>query len=154
MAICLAILLGPFLGRLVRKAHRELPDGLPLSIASRRAVQEKLNPDYATIAALSSFLSEPSARPGDIYVMGNPLIYLFGNRNQAVPILGWSLEMFLPDIWDDLHQQLAQKRPVYIFLDNTYQPLLQTRGARVQHLLQSRYDVLSVQATGTWYALR
>jgi len=100
-----------------------------------------------------AYLSRPQARPGPIYVFGDPRMYYFSGRDQAVPINGWSPQLFLPAHWHALHVQLAAAAPPYIFVDDDYAPRV-ARSPELVAFLGSAYQRAATTSAGTWFERR
>jgi hypothetical protein len=80
-----------------------------------------------------------------IYVFGNPLIYLVAQRKQALPIHGWSWEVYPEQLWAELPRQLEVARPAYVFLARYYRrifPQTPPFGPQVIDYLDRNYHVL------------
>lgn len=130
-----------------------MKSGLALEPEQRLQYQMLIQDDYKVALDEIAIISKPDSQPGDIFVMGNPLIYYLSGRNQAGPINGWSLEWLMPFQWQELHQQLRTYKPVYIFVDYTYQWLLAEKGADIMRMMEQDYVQLHQSDVGTWYEL-
>lgn len=115
--------------------------------------EDRFNGDYRIIRKEAAFLSEQGSRPGDIYVCGNPLYYHLSGRGQAVALNGWALELYLPEMWDRLAEQLAKARPPYLFVDVDYRDVIRTRAPIVSGVLQRNYRLLHQSQGGDWYII-
>jgi hypothetical protein len=120
-----------------------------LSESGQRRYQAAVSPYYQDAIEETTFLNQPKSRPGPIYVMGHPIFYLISNRAQAVPLNGWSPEIFLKEQWVTLAQQINEAKPSYIFVDtrwrNEYIP------ASFYPSLDSRYQLIRQSEAGSWY---
>lgn len=130
-----------------------MKSGLALQPGQRLQYQMLIQDDYETSLDEIALISKPDSQSGDIFVMGNPLIYYLSGRNQAGPINGWSLEWLMPFQWQQLEQQLITYKPVYIFVDHTYQWLLAEKGADIISMMKQDYVQLNESDTGTWYEI-
>ena len=128
-----------------------LKSGLALQPEQRLQYQMLIQDDYKISLDEIALISKPDSQTGDIFVMGNPLIYYLSGRNQAGPINGWSLEWLMPFQWKELEQQLITYKPVYIFVDHTYQWLLAEKGTDILEMMQQNYTQLNESDTGIWY---
>ncbi|NEQ52169.1 MAG: hypothetical protein F6K11_18850, partial [Leptolyngbya sp. SIO3F4] len=146
------LLLVPSLGLSVKSLWL-MKSGLALQPEQRLQYQMLIQDDYKISLDEIALISKPGNQAGDIFVMGNPLIYYLSGRNQSGPINGWSLEWLMPFQWEELAQQLATYQPVYIFVDHTYQWLLAEKGADIINMMDQDYVQLSESDTGTWYEL-
>jgi hypothetical protein len=109
--------------------------------------------DYALYRNVARFLDRPNARPGSIYVFGNPLIYLFSGRPQALTINGWTSQFFLRSQWVSLAPQIAERRPAYIFVNPAYFDLINEREPELKSVLERMYALADTTADGRWYEL-
>jgi hypothetical protein len=124
---------------------------LPVTPASQLQYQLQKSSIYREVAAEVAFLREPGARPGAIYVMGNPLFHLLSDRQQAVPLIGWIPEMLLPEQWQQLTQQLTVAQPNYLYTTTAEAHFM---GPTLTQFLQQHYQPLRQSAIGTWYELK
>lgn len=87
--------------------------------ARRERFAEAVAPGWplARYLATARALPPPPSSRDDLYVMGEPLIYVASGRLQPVAINGWSPTLLLPDQWTDLAASLAERRPRFIYLD-------------------------------------
>ncbi len=125
--------------------------GLPLTPTSQLQYQLHKSSIYREVAAEVAFLQEPGARPGDIYVMGNPLFHLLSDRRQAVPLIGWIPEMLLPEQWQQLAQQLTLAQPNYLYTTDAEVSFM---GPIFTQFLQQHYTPVRHSAIGTWHELK
>ena len=110
--------------------------------------------DYGEIDRSIRFLSAETARPGRIYVFGNPLFYLRSGRDPALPIIGWPWEYFLDSQWVHLPRQLKHARPPYIYVDSDNYRMMEQRGGGVLEFLLNNYVPFSSDRKGKWYQIR
>ncbi len=64
-----------------------------------------------------------------------------------------ALELYLPEQWVQLKEQLDRSRPPYIFVDSTYAELIPQRSAEVMLFLKQNYRVFHKSSAGTWHVL-
>jgi hypothetical protein len=115
--------------------------------------QQRESPDYRRNMPMAQFLRDPSSLPGPIYVIGNPLIYLFSGRRQALPVNGWSLDWCVDALWQRLPRDIQTHRPVYIFIDEMFRSTLAERNPQVLETIGRLYTTQSVEPFGRWYRL-
>ncbi len=103
------------------------------------------------------FLSEPGARSGPIFVVGNPLFYWLSGRRQAVPRSGGIMTAYLSTAdWMRIAADLRAARPAYVFIQRDHQAILEgaaPRAAPLLALIASEYRPERSGPLGTWYAL-
>jgi hypothetical protein len=104
-------------------------------------------------ASSRAFLNRPSARAGPIYVFGDPRVYYFSGRGQAVAINGWSPQLLLPAQWHLLCEELAAAAPPYIMVERDYVSRLQ-RSAEMTAFIARTYSVASSTHDAIWYEHR
>jgi hypothetical protein len=121
--------------------------------AERFEYQKEVNPLYGALHAEADVLSQPGNLPGAIYVFGNPLIYFFSGRTQAIAINGWSLEYLLPEQWQQMVEQFTKALPPYIYVDQTREGIIAQQGKSVHQFMQERYRLHHQDAMGTWYVV-
>lgn len=152
LLICCGFLFGPYLLRWSIKVNDEIHHAYPFTADRREQFRERLNPLYVSAKMQAAALDATGATPGDIYVMGNPIIYYLSGQTQGVAINGWALEWLLPDQWQELANQLATKHPNYVFLGVEYNEIVDQRGSAVRSMLAQHYRKLTANAGGVWYA--
>jgi hypothetical protein len=91
---------------------------------------------------------------GSFYVFGDPVVLLRANRPQAVPMLGWGPDFLDGRAWRELEADLRSVMPEYIVVDAYAESLIRSRYPPMLRLIESRYDVAFVGASGTWYVRR
>lgn len=116
----------------------------------RRAV----SPEYAHIERSVQFLSSDTARPGKIYVLGDPLFYYISGRRPALPIIGWSWDYFLQSQWVHIPRQLEAALPPYIYVSKKGRKMMEIRQAGVREFINAQYIPFSADSEGTWYQVR
>ena len=102
-----------------------------------------------------AFLRESGARPGPIFVVGNPLVYWLSGRRQSVPRTGGILtEYYLADDWNEAVKHLDATATPYIFIEPAEAGLLQSERPKSDNflaMLDSRYRVMRTDTYGTWF---
>lgn len=122
--------------------------------ASRVATYQMQHSEiYRRLAPVAEVVRAPDSLPGDIYVFGDPLIYLFSGRHQALPVHGWSWQMFVEPQWQRLPEDLLSRRPVYVFITPFFDGLIAQRNPRVLEVIKANYVVHQRSDEGTWYRL-
>jgi hypothetical protein len=135
---------------------------LPFSLLVRKIIQMEQ-------AGLDPWLSMPLRHPehqsitdwinhsdnikGAIYVVGDPIHYLLAHRTQATTINGWALEFFLPAQWAQLHRELQQTHPPYVFIESSYVEFIAQKSPELLAWIQQHYDP-EPQNGGIWYRER
>jgi len=154
--IAFAPSLGPWAGEVLALAR----NGFALTPQSLSRQLDEANPGrvYPKVRDEVSFLSEPGAIPGPIWVVGNPLYYWLSGRDQAVARNGGSfIEYASIEEWDRITQSLEQARPAYIYIHDEYGaflPIRRDRDASFFLLLSTEYQPARRTARGTWYSRR
>ena len=120
---------------------------------STQRFQFELEPMYREANAETAFLRDRN-QPGELYVCGDPIYYIFARRNQPIALNGWGLELLLPLQWEELRSELAAKRPRYIFVARDYQDLIKDRSPETMALIRQNYRERSGDSNGAWYELR
>lgn len=150
---CIAIgaAFAPGAALMARKAQ-----GLEWSAAWNRreavlAYQRSVFADYDQIWRDTRFLIASEAQPGPIYVFGNPLYLLLGNRKQAIAQNGWGWDTAAPSQWEALPSELGVAQPAYVFVDAGYLPMLRRHGGNVLELLGRNYSLDHADSAGQWY---
>ncbi len=123
------------------------------SEAGRLQFQTMRNGELQRALINTRYFERGGRAPGDIYVAGNPLMYFLAGRSESVPINGWALELLLPYQRKELYDELAARRPAYIFIDDTYAPLIARTFPAVEDLLRRRYRIVALTPYGTWLKL-
>jgi hypothetical protein len=154
LGVALFFLLLPSFMTVTKDGLSLLRTSLGLNEAERFVYQSEINHEYGILRQETAFLSRSDSLPGQIYVFGNPLMYVLSGRTQAIPINGWSLEYLLPDQWQQMAAQFAKALPPYIFVIQSYDDIIAERGASVHQLIQERYRVMRQGQAGTWYTIR
>jgi hypothetical protein len=85
-------------------------------------------------------------------VFGNPIYYRLSGRDQAISLHGWSLELYLPEQWARLREELDSARPPYVFVAADNRELIPARSPETARFLAEHYTVLRESGEGVWYA--
>ena len=121
--------------------------------AAARDYQRRVYPRFAHAWAATRFLHTAGARPGSIYVIGDPLVQMLSGRRQALAINGWSWDMHVERQWRALPGQLAQARPAYLLLSPDYLPYVERNSPETLALLDREYRRRESTEAGVWYEL-
>ncbi len=151
VSACLSLLFLPAAASLVQKVVPLAQHGFAWGPDRRFAYQCRTDDNYRRAATETAFLAEPGSRPGPIYVFGNPIYYRLAGRDQAIALHGWSLELYLPEQWVRLREQLAEARPPYIFVATDTRDLIPARSPETTRFLEQNYEVLRKSDEGVWY---
>ena len=114
---------------------------------------DKINNEYEHIESETAFLFEQNSRPGKIFVCGQPLYYYLSKRSPAVSVNGWMPELFLPEQWKQLNEEIAAKSPVYILTDDNCRELMAKKSPEMLQLLEKNYRLLRRGKDAFWYEL-
>tara|TARA_R110002096_G_scaffold8392_1_gene35004 strand:+ start:653 stop:2173 length:1521 start_codon:yes stop_codon:yes gene_type:complete len=151
------ILTVPCVGALLLPASQKAFNYVHVFLREHKGIklfQETVNPKYAKIRAGTRFLNDSEARPGKIYVFGDPLYYYLSGREPAAPIVGWPWEYFLDVQFRELPGQLESSRPAYIFIDYKNAAEINERQAGVPQFVLSHYTELFDDNYGTWFGAK
>ena len=152
-----AILLFPAIAAIAVPASQKMLAHIEVFLVKDGGVDDFrrfVNREYAQIGRSVTFLRSESARPGAIYVFGDPLYYHLSGREPALPIPGWAWHFFLESQWVQLPRQLAQANPPYVYVDRDSKKILEMRDASVKTYLAERYLPMASDHNGIWYQLR
>lgn len=159
-AFSLALLFSPLLVTLALKSLSLARHGFALRREERLRYQSIVSKDYSAVSDYKTaleeiaFLSEPTSLPGKIYVCGNPVYYYLSQRDQAIAANGWMLELFLPEQWAEMNEQLEEARPSYLFISAEYPEIIQSRSPSTARLIEENYSVMRRSNAGIWYILK
>lgn len=111
--------------------------------------------EYAMAARDAAFLSHAGAGSREIYVFGNPLIYVLGRRGQAIALNGWALQLYTPHLWRRLDTQLRSVAPCYVFVLKEFaKGLIPKRSPPTAALIAAYYVPAQNTTDGTWFRCR
>jgi hypothetical protein len=143
ITVLLSLLVSPYAFRFARKAW------VDLRARNQQALRQRISPDYAASLTEARWIESQSA--ADVYVLGNPLILCLCDHPQPIPLNGWSPEWFLPDQWQQLHDQLLAHKPGYLFIATENDHLIDERGASLRQLIAEHYKLVRQSENGRWY---
>ena len=138
----------------VNKVRTLMAHGFALTSGAREDFQRAWNHTYRAADEDLAILEQTEPLPGAIFVFGDPIVLLRSARPQAVPILGWGPEFLDRKAWQQLHADLAATLPPYIVVNPRIERMIRDDYPPMMELIESRYDVAFVGATGTWYVVR
>jgi hypothetical protein len=121
--------------------------------SGRLAYQRCMSADYARIWPETALLRDPRARPGAIYVFGNPLYLRLSGRSLAIPTHGWAWEVFLESQWRPLAARLQAAAPAYVVVEKGYERYISAHPV-VRRWLARRYAPCARGPRSTWYCSR
>jgi hypothetical protein len=125
-----------------------------LTIDSRTAFQWSWNYAYKAADEDLAILQSGDVLPGPFYVFGDPVLLVRANRSQAVSIPGWGPDFLDNRAWRELHSELRSALPPYIIVNKFSESAIRSRYPTIMDMIESRYRVAFVGASGTWYVLR
>ena len=108
---------------------------------------------HDAVSSSVAFLDRADARSGPIYVFGDPRLYYFSGRDQAIAINGYSPALLLPARWHELVRELEAAAPPYIMIERDYEPSVHVSSATMRFIASS-YRVAYASSDGTWYEHR
>ena len=110
---------------------------------------------YYRFTEEGEFLRQPGARPGPIFVIGNPLVQWLSGRRSSLPRNGDILfEYHTAQEWADAARRLEATRTPYVFVEAPKLEQLETfrpRSDALLAVLASRYRVMRESRYGTWF---
>jgi hypothetical protein len=154
LSATLAVSLGLAVIMPARKLRRLMQHDLALTADSRREFQWSWSFAYRNADEDLARLSRGDVVPGPFYVFGDPTLLYRANRAQGASILGWGPEFLDSREWQVLHAELQARLPPYIVVDEYSASMIRSRYPALMSLLQSKYEVAFVGASGAWYVRR
>ncbi len=144
----------PALGHGANAYLRLAKHHLGFTAGDRAAARGEAGRAYAEAAAETDWLHDPAAKPGPIFVAGDPLFHTLSGRPMCTAIHGWSLELLTPELWAELLKELQAARPVYVFIDSGvqhYNRLIDDRCPALREWLTAEYAEVRRSPLGMWY---
>ena len=138
----------------IHKVKTLAGDDFALSASGREKLDDSLGHDYEQARAAADFVREPGRAPGPIHVEGNPLIQYLSGRDFALRVHGWAPEMSDARLWKWTRDGLRDERPVYLWVDQFSEQIMQDRSRETLSLIHAMYCSVKDIGDGTWYALR
>jgi hypothetical protein len=136
-----------------RTVKNLVSDDLTLTASGRRRFETTYEPYYPAAREAAAFLKEPGRTPGPIHVEGNPLIQYLSGRPYALRENGWAPEYSDARLWKWTRDGLRDKRPVYLFVDQSSAAIMRKKSPETLSLINSMYCAVDTVADGHWYAL-
>jgi hypothetical protein len=128
-----------------------------LTAEDRAEGRAEMGRAYQVARKETDWLRAPGARPGPIYVCGDPLFYWLSGRSPAVRTSGWSLELYPAVVRNAVTEELRAARPVYVFVAREpfgYDQLLRDTYPELCDILAREYERKSESPDGVWYERR
>jgi hypothetical protein len=147
----------PVLGHGANAYLRLLTHHLGVTADDRAAARASAGRAYAEATAETDWLHDPTARPGPIFVAGDPLYHTLSGRPMCTAVHGWAMELLTPELWAELLKELKAARPVYVFVDHAeqhYAELIDERFPPLREWLTAEYVEARRSALGAWYERR
>lgn len=152
--LSLSLLFSPILVSLALKGLSLARHRFTFNREQRLNYQSKISTPYQKGLQEVAFLSEPGSLPGNIYVCGNPVLYILSGRSQAIASNGWMLELFLPEQWTRMTEELKVFKPPYLFISAEYPEIIESRSPQTARFIEENYQLLRKSDAGAWYILR
>jgi hypothetical protein len=108
---------------------------------------------YEKTRTETAFLFDENSRPGKIFVCGQPLYYYLSKRPPAFASNGWMPELFLPEQWKQLGEELATKSPPYVSVEKYCRGLMEVESPETLQILENNYRLRSEREDVLWYEL-
>ncbi len=153
-AICVAVAI-PFLplaARDARKLRLLSAYHFALTPTQREALDSAISLDYANAQRDAAALH--GLTNGGLYIAGDPVIYEFLHAGPALGINGFSLEYASPMRLRQLTDQMKRVRPMHVYMESDYLPLIARRAPTLHEYIERTYTVQARNGKGTWYARR
>jgi hypothetical protein len=110
-----------------------------------------VSPAWDRLWTDTAFLRARGARPGPIYVFGDPRAVALAGRRQAIAINGWSWESYAKRQWDALPAAIESAAPAYVGVEPMYEPLIRERAPSVWAWLETHYRLVRSNEERAWY---
>ncbi|MEO5879306.1 MAG: glycosyltransferase family 39 protein [Candidatus Eisenbacteria bacterium] len=125
------------------------------ALRARHMLRVSQGGGYYRFTQEGEFLRAPGARPGPIFVIGNPLVQWLAGRKSSVPRNGDILfEHHTAEEWADDARRLERTKTPYVFVEAPRLEQLETfrpRSDALLDLLGLRYRVMRESRYGTWF---
>ncbi len=92
--------------------------------------------------------------PGPLHVFADPVVLFRSNRAPAIPFLGHDPHSYDTRAWREIDRDLRSALPPNIIVDPYHASVIRNRFPAIMELIESRYKVAFVGASGTCYVLR
>ncbi|MFO0936038.1 MAG: hypothetical protein U0798_05910 [Gemmataceae bacterium] len=153
-AMVFVVLLALFLPLLDHVGNVYLPllkHRFGVTASDRQAAHISTLPDYSTAIQETKWLDNPDAKPGPIFVAGDPLFHTVSDRPMANLIHGWSFALMTPNLWQRLLDDLRSDQPVYVYVANYCERLVDERFPQFHNWLRAKYREVRRSSNGIWY---
>jgi hypothetical protein len=128
--------------------------GFALGRADREAFQLVRNTDTASLEHEDRVLAELDPGGGDIFVWGNPYLYLVTGRLQHGRINGDYPEQLTPKLYDEWIDMIRSDPPRVLFVQSGWwRTKLPQHSPAAWQAIQDNYRVAKESPAGTWYVL-
>lgn len=147
----------PALGHGANAYLRLVHHHLGITPDDRAAARAEAGRAYTEALRETDWLHGEDAKPGPIFVAGDPLFHTLSGRPMCTAIHGWSLELLTPELWDELLSELKSARPVYVYIDAVpqhYNQLIDVRCPTLREWLNAEYTEVRHSPAGVWYERR
>ncbi len=151
VAVCLLGMVGLNLLAVGRIGTAMARSGLPLTAETQLAYHKQTSLNYSSAAAAAKLLNEPGRKPGPVYVIGDPTVYILAHRTQAIPLLGTIATILLPEQWILMQHQLEAAHPAYLYIKKTD---LKDIPSTFLAFVNRQYQSIQTIEDGTWYEER
>ena len=86
-----------------------------------------------------------------IFICGNPRMYVLTSHLPELSTNGWILEYYLDYQWEAFYEEFKNKPPVYLFVKNDYDKLIELKIERLWELIINNYSEYDIVENGKWY---
>ena len=116
----------------------------------RSAYHACINPKYRGWERSAEFARRDAN--GTVFVFGEPVLYQMSGRDPALSATTPDGQVMTPKAWAQLDEELKQKLPMYVFVQETSDEYdLRLHSPETLALIQSRYHAVHACQLGTWY---
>jgi len=122
-----------------------------ITAADRRELREDL---YAAYGRAAAFDEATRGRPGDLVVLGDPVVHQVTGRRLGVPTNGWSPEQLDAAHWARLGDELVEREPAFLVIDEPSRALLDERAPDVAAVIADGWCEIGGVDGDRWYASR
>ncbi len=136
---------------LAHKARVLARHDFAIESGDRRALQDELQAAYRVAHEVDAILEAPGAAPGPIHVLGDPVYLYLSGRDTAVSVNGWAPELFDDGLWNRSADEIRERAPVYVYVDDAAAALIENRSAETAAALASEYCPRGRAGGGDWY---
>jgi len=154
LPLAVAAAMIPALYAMAAKTVPLVTNDLALTQHGRIQYEAAVWPIYDEVRHDGAFLDQANAATGPIYLFGDPTYNYLFDRDQAVPINGWSPQYWGDGLWNRVNEDLVRERPPYIQVAGWARELMDERHEPTADFLETEYGVLSRSSSGVWYQRR